>query len=276
MKNKILICITFFSSLAFSAIPEQYESIDCFAAREYITTVQYLRSQKDFGLNNKEILRYADEVSKGCTGSSQRFIKVAKVLTKMGIDTRSSLNSAIPFADKDDGYTDAFVEIYKLSYDPKYLDLDALNSMKLSVELASRYEGEIKVSVEDFKKLVDYCLTPGKMDLPKAQCASIAQEITQLGQNFNVPMAEVFIKTMSFMQTGDDEGPGLDRSNALKITKEILGFGPKAGENFENAFSFAVAKSGLGWSGKQAIAFAKRLAKRSLKQETQNLKPPKK
>lgn len=239
----------------------------CLAAREYITTVTYLRDNKDFGLSNKEIIDTADKVSTGCSGSSQRFIKVLTLLSKMGVDTRSSISSSLAFVDKDDKFTKVFIEIYRRAYDPKYLDLDVLTSMKISLKLSAQYTGNIDKSLKDFTALVDFCLKNQSMDLPRPICAKLATDIATLGQDFEKPIAKPFIKLIHFLQDHKN-GPKLDRNNSLKVAKNVIKFGPISVKNFEQAYNFAVSKKGLDYTIKQAIPFAIKISSRSIKLES--------
>ena len=102
MKKLILINLLICSGFAATPLtaPLEKKISNCLSAREYITTVNYFRTNKDFGLSEKEIQKTADKVSMGCSGASQRFIKIVKVLTKMGIDTRSSIENGFSFVNK--------------------------------------------------------------------------------------------------------------------------------------------------------------------------------
>lgn len=264
MKTLILFSVVLGSTLSFAANKDAKPIDNCLSAREYITTVNYFRKNKDFGLNEKEIQKIADKVSTGCSGASQRFIKVIKVLTKLGIDTRSSINNAYSFIDQTDDYTKVFIEVYKHAYDPKYMDLDALTAMKISLELSTQYKGDVKKSLKDYKHLVEFCLENKSMELPTPKCALVASKITKLGENFEKPIAKPFVKLIKFLQD-DKKGPKLDRNKSMKIAQEVISHGPYAFENFKQAFIFATSKSGLGKSVNQALPFAKTLAKRTIK-----------
>ena len=113
---KHLITLLIYSSIGFSNVTTLLkEKINCPSTKEYITTTLYLRDQKDFGLSEKEIQQTADKVSLGCVDSSDRFIKTLKLLTKLGIDTRSSLEIALELSAKSNAHAEAFIEIFKYS-----------------------------------------------------------------------------------------------------------------------------------------------------------------
>jgi hypothetical protein len=270
MKKLILINLLICSSFAATSTPKvkmEKAITDCLSAREYITTINYFRKNKDFGLSEKEIQLTADKVSMGCSGASQRFIKVVKVLTKMGIDTRSSIDNGFSFVNQNDDYTDVFIEIYKHTYDPKFLDLDALTSMRISLDLSTDYKGNVKKSLEDFKALVNFCLKNKSMELPTPTCARVAAKITRLGEDFKEPIAKPFIELIHFLQD-KKKGPMLNRNDAMKIAQEVIKSGPTAVKNFKQGYLFDVSKNGLGRTIKQALPLATSLANRTIKLES--------
>ena len=235
----------------------------CLSTREYITTFHFLKKNKDFGLSQEEINLTAHKVSKGCTGSSQRFINVLKVLTKMGIDTRSSIDYALNFTDKTDDYTQVFIEVFRRSYDPKYLNLDALTSLKMSLRLSKDYKGILKNSESDFKKLVEFCLKEEILKLSNPSCGQLSAKIAALGESFEDPLAKYYIEIVKFLQE-DKVGPKLDKNQTLNYAEKIITNGPQAVENFIQAYKFATNKKKLGYTDKQALTFSLTLAESSL------------
>ena len=207
----LLISIIFLTSIVgHSATPEALKLLSnddqCLSTREYITTYKFLKEKKEYGLKEEELQKAADQVSQGCSGASQRFINVLKTLVKLGVDTRSSMEYALNFIHKTDAYTEVFVEVFKLSYDPVYLNLDALTSLKMSLRLSKDYKGNLENSLSDFKELVDFCLDDDSMKLSVTQCGSTAAEITALGEKFEEPIAEYFIELLKFIQE-NKKGP---------------------------------------------------------------------
>ncbi|MBT4792378.1 MAG: hypothetical protein HON90_12475 [Halobacteriovoraceae bacterium] len=264
---KTLLIFVVLINSAFAAIcssPKKNDNL-CLSAREYITTLGFLRDRKEFGLNEAEIQKTSDSVSQGCSGASQRFINITKLLTKLGIDTRSSIKYALKFTAKSDKETKAFVEIFKNSYNPGYLDLDVLTSLKLSLKLANSPLSNVDNTLSDFKNLVHFCLNNQSMDLSKPACAKIATDITLLGQKFNQKLAKPFTKLMFFLQD-NKSGPKLNRGQALAIAQEVIQYGPLSFENFKQAFKLSLSKKGLNRSIQKSLVFAKKIAKRSLKE----------
>lgn len=240
------------------------ELVPCESAKEYVTTVEFLTEKKDFGLNKQQIYKIADEISKGCSGSSQRFIKVTKLLTRVGIDSSSAVSHGKKFASKDDSFVDAFVTIFKQTYSKNNLDLDALNSLKISLKLSLEFDGNIKSAVEDFDELVNFCKERKQMDLPLPQCAELATQVTRLGQKYKEEISGPFIKLIKFLEQSS-EGPKLSKNQVFKLAKQIIQYGPIASKNFIYAYKYAIDKKKLGFTQPQAIKFGQKMASRSFK-----------
>jgi hypothetical protein len=238
------------------------EMKSCESTKEYVTTVQFLRDKKDYGLKNSDILKIADQISLGCSGASERFIKVTTLLTKVGIDTKSSLETAKKFAAKGDSFVDAFITIFKQTYSSNELDLDALNAMNISTKLSVEFDGTVEHAVSDFNQLAEFCKDRKEMDLPVPQCAQMATRITRLGQKYDEPIAGPFIKLVRFLEESK-KGPGQPKNQVIKIAEKVIANGPLASENFINAYKYGVKKDGLGISDKDAIAFGIKMSKRS-------------
>src|SRR5688572_3898868 len=54
----------------------------CQSTREFVTTLEYLRDQKQLGLDEREGRKIAYEVAKGCTGAARRFQWSFEILLK--------------------------------------------------------------------------------------------------------------------------------------------------------------------------------------------------
>jgi len=266
MINKCMVLFLVFSSGLFAAKNKDSKSLkSCLSAREYITAIEFLRDFKDLQVTDKTARTYADYVSQGCSGAGQRFIKVATLLTKVGVDSKSALESARSFIHQSDKVVEAFIKTYKVSYEEDFLDLDALSAMRISLSLSSQFKGKPEIAREDFKQLAIYCKDKDKLDLPLPTCAKLATDIALLSEHFNKPIAKSFIDLLEFASQESD-GPGLDLKSALETSQELIKYGPKAHINFKQAYKYGVKKSGLGLSAKNALRFAKNIAKRSSKE----------
>lgn len=271
MKSRViillLVCISL-SELLYAKIKEE-KIISCPASKEYITTVRFLRAEKAMAMKEADILKVADEVSKGCKNASDRFIKITKVLNTVGIDANSAVKTALAFSQKEDINAKAFIEIFKQTYEEKFLNLDALNAMRISMKLSHDYTGEPEEVMKEFRKLVEFCKESKSLDLPLPLCAQVASKITLLGQNYEGSIAKAFIELMNFLESSK-KGPTVNRKKAIEISEKVLSFGPRAQKNFEQAFEFAVSKKGLGQTHERALSFAMTMAERSVKDNIKN------
>ena len=262
---KRIITLLILSTLCTSAFTrEKGPSKFCLSSKEFITTVIYLRSKKDFGLDEKSILKISDTVSRGCTNASDRFVKIMKVLTKIGIDTKSSLETAMEFSHKTDEHTQAFIEIFKYSYNPDKMDLDILASMKVALKLSLNFDGDVKIALKNYKKLVSFCLDHKNLGISSSQCAKLSQEIVSMGKGHQKLLASKFIRLVRFLQKSK-KGPKLPLLKAISKAKVIIGMGESAEKNFIQAFKFASSKKGLAYSDLKAMDLAEKLASRSTK-----------
>ncbi|MCO4753634.1 MAG: hypothetical protein KC478_04095 [Bacteriovoracaceae bacterium] len=244
--------------------------LECLSAREYITSFEYLRSNKEFGFKQSQMRKFANEVSKGCSGASSRFIKVAKLLTGVGIDSSEALNGALKFVNSKDEVVDVFVKIFKKVYEEDFLDLDASTAMKTSVRLSAQFNGDPKKGGKDFETIAHFCKSSDGLGLSLKDCAKLSMDVTVAGEKFNKRVSKVFIQLFKFL-SDDSDGPRLDISSSLKIAKELVAFGPLTFKNFKTAFEYGISEKGLGLPKKQALTLARTLASRSSLEVPSNL-----
>lgn len=235
----------------------------CLSTREYITTIRFLREKQEYGLSEKEMVLIADQTSMGCSGASQRFINVLSLLTKMGIDTRSSVKTALAFTDKKDKFAKVFIKIFRHVYDTKYLNQDIQTSLKISLDIVMGYTENVDKALKDFRKLVGFCLKDTSMGLATPKCAYLASEMTLLGKNYPSSIAKPFIELVYFLQN-DKNGPSLDRNSSIKLIRQVIKYGPVSVRNFKEAYAFAMSKKGLSLGLKGSLNFAKKMAERSV------------
>ena len=262
----VLIFVLFCVNVHAAKSPKtEYPYKNCLSAREYITTVNFLREKKEFGLSEKEISNVADQVSSGCSKASKNFIKILSVLNKMGIDTRTSLKFSIEIANKGEDHTHAFLKVFKQVYDPEYLDLDVLTSLNLSLKLANSNDPNVKKSLKDFKNLVEFCIENKSMELSSLKCANLATDVTVIGKQFRKPISKTFIELIEFIQN-DKEGPKLDRNASYQTAIKVIRNGELSSKNFKEAFIFASSKKGLKLPVADAVKFAIKISQKSMQQ----------
>jgi hypothetical protein len=238
----------------------------CLASREYITSVRYLRKQKTFSLDEKQIRSLADSVSKGCTGASKRFILITKLLVKTGLDSRSALLMGVKLSHKTEKEVKTFTYIFKRSFLKSFLDLDIKTSIDIAYMLADKFDGNHSNSQRTFNQILKLCNSRGQLDMPNRTCAKLAARVAKSGENYKKPLGSGFKKLFHYLIKID--GPNLPTFKAIEISENILKNGPTAAKNFIQAYRFGVAKKGLNITRGQAIDFAKKLASRTLEHVT--------
>ena len=256
-----------FSASVFAAKKKdikEYET-QCLASREYITSVRYLRKQKVFALDEKQIRSLADSVSKGCTGASKRFILVTNLLVKTGLDSKSALLMGVKLSDKTEKEVKTFTYIFKRSFLKSYLDLDIKTSIDIAYMLADKFDGDHSNSQRTFNQILKLCNSKGQLDMPNRTCAKLAARVAKAGANYKKPLGSGFRKLFHYLIKTD--GPNLPSFKAIEITEKILNNGPTASKNFIQAYRFGISKKGLNFNRGQAINFAKKMASRTVESD---------
>ena len=244
------------ASLKKSLKPVNYKY--CSSAKEYVTTYNYLDSQKkSYGLSQEEIKLTANEVSKGCEGAAGRFIKSFNLMSKVGLGGRSSLKTAVVLANSTDQQAEAFREIFLMAYLEKNLNLDMRTSYQLAKGLSVDYLGNTEISVKDFKSITSFCMKNKFSGLSFVSCAKIASEVIKSSQSFARSIAQDFIDTFLYIRKGDSLKLNISESMAMAV--EVVSTSPGAGENFKLAYEFGISKEGLNYSANQAVQFARKI-----------------
>ncbi|MBT3235317.1 MAG: hypothetical protein HN353_05145 [Bdellovibrionales bacterium] len=236
----------------------------CLSTREYITTLKFLRGRQEFQLPEKMRRTVADKVSLGCSGASQRFIDVTTLLVKSQLDGKSAVKIGISYALSDDQKTKSFITIFKQSFLSKYLDLDIFSAIKMAQGLSLEQHGNAAWIVKDFNRLVKFCIKKEGLDLPLPACAKMATTIASLGGKFKERIARPFLDLYHFLI--NKNGGGLPLHQALKISRQVIKMGPNAPKNFILAYKYGVRPKGMELSSIDAIAFATKMAKRSIQE----------
>lgn len=263
MKN-LIPAIILFSSAAMAKMPESKPET-CLSSREYITTLEFLRENKAFGLEEKDCRVVSSKVSEGCTGSSKRFIQVINVLTKAGVPSKLALETAQKFALSSDDTTAAFMTVFKGAFIDSLLDLDVSQALNVAMELSYSYEGNKKLAEKHFNKLVEFCMDKKSLDLPIPECARMSVRVIKSGSAFEFDITKDFIDLFNYL--GDQSKSNLPTFEALKVAEHVVKYGPEAKKNFTQAYEYAISKSGMEASQKDAIEFGKTMASRSVKTE---------
>lgn len=236
--------------------------LTCPATDEYIATHKFLRDQAPISLDENTIRKLAGEVSRYCEGATERFKNTLILMTDLGVGLKPSLEISLKMAADTRQTQTAFVEILKSSYLTEYLDF----SFKDAINLAYRYsvyaEGNPSVIQKDFTSLVRFCKDQQSLGLPLETCAQYAVELSKVSIFFPDGLFDDFLKVYNELRKSGRFA--LSVKDSLKVTYDILSYGPLAADNFIKSFDYA--EKHLSLAGKDALDFALDMAGRSLNQ----------
>lgn len=262
---RALLFLTLVATACSSPAPKPVTTNACYSSREYITTMEFIRGQKDFALNEKQTRELANKVSTGCTGASKRFIQVTKVLVKSGLPSQTAIETGVKYALTGDEAFNAFMTIFKSSYLESLLDLDLKLSLDISTELSQSYKGKNRIIEKEFSQLVEFCVDRKSLDLPLVDCAKTATRVLKSGEDYEFKIGKDFIDVFNFVtEKGKANIPTYE---AMAVAENVVKFGPEAKTNFINAYEYGIDKKGLDYTVTDAIEFGKTMASRSIKKE---------
>ena len=245
-------------STPFFSVSFASDTTDCLTTREFITTLEFLRSDENFKMKDTEAQDISFAVSAGCTGSAKRFIRIAKTLSTAGANRKSATEVALPFAKLTDDQTDAFVSAFKLSIAEDSLDLDFQDSAKIALSISKDYSGDLKFARKDFEKIVELCTDTGRFAVARKDCGPFAARIARSGAKWEKGAAEPFLETLEFLIS--EKGPALSGFQALEWSEKVTTQGPSAKENFKQAYQYAISTGGLKLNRNEAVQFAVKMA----------------
>ncbi len=239
---------------------------DCLTTREFITALEYIRSNEDFRLREPEATELALKISDGCTGSASRFIRVANLLLKSGLNRRDATEWSLKFAIDRDARTEAFISAFKRAYLEEFLDLDIGTALRIAAAVSLEFDGDLKRVRQDFERLVDFCSSGTKgFPLPHIQCGEFAAGLAKKGMPWSGGISKPFLRVYDFLLAED--GAALTTADAFRTADAIVTSGPRAPENFIQAFRYASSSAGLSLPQKDAVRFAEKLAIRPPKND---------
>jgi hypothetical protein len=229
----------------------------CTYAREFITTLEFLRNHKDLAIPEKEAQALAMKMTEGCTGAAERFIKITSVLLQSGVSANNALETGIQFSLKTDAQMRAFNSIFLNSFSEDGLALDIKTSLDLARSLLDEFKGDVPAVAQDFEKLIQFCMNEKELNLPRAKCGVFSARVARRGQNFGGSIFDSFVKTFRFLQS--EVGPDLSTPQALDLAEELIDGGKTTIDNFTQAYRYGVSTKGLSLPIAEAIAFARKM-----------------
>jgi hypothetical protein len=253
-----LIMILLWSGLlgtgAFPAEPRK----TCDSAREFITALEFFRTEVDFRVAEPEARDLAWKVANGCTGAARRFIRTAKALAAAGVDRKDSSRFALQFSAATDPQADAFVTVFRSGLASDGLDLSLSDSLKLALALSDGFPGDLERARKDFEALALYCADTTKVGLTRSSCADMAAKIVKGSAHWDTSVSRDWIDAFEFLKS--PQGPGLLTSDAARLAEELVLQGKAGSSNFRQSYLYAVSDGGLQMTRDAAIAFARKLA----------------
>lgn len=251
------------SSISVAKEAAQQNIQGCESAKEYITTLEYIRAHQEFALKEDEARKVADQVSKGCSGSAQRFVRVVNLLSKASLSSKDAFELGKRFALLDDEKAEAFIVIFREGYAQEYLDLDIRSAMDVALLLSETFDGRSMDAQKDFQKIVSFCVEKKGLDLPKQKCSTIAARVAAKSAKFGTSIAPSFLELFHFLKSSD--GPGISTVSALQLAEDLIQYGPLAAKNYQRAFTYASSEGGLKMPAKDSMSFAHQITSRSFK-----------
>lgn len=260
--KKLIIIISIFSSVVVYA--DQKKVYNCTPSKEYITTYNFLKDQKQLELPEEQIEKVSLKVSTGCKNAAKRFIETFSILIKSEAGSEAAIKYAIKLANHSDEYQSIFIDIFVSSFSRDQLDLDLNSSLKLASRLSVDFKGDLKTVKEDFNELTEFCLSK-KLNMSYSQCAVLAQRVVLYSEEYKKPVAKAFIDAYTYLSSNPKIN--MDRQSAIKQAESLTQLSPLAFENFKTAFEFQQKKYTL----KDSLAFANKMAKHTIHIDNERL-----
>jgi hypothetical protein len=229
----------------------------CASAREFVTSLEFLRTHEDLKLPEPEARKVAEKVALGCEGAAGRFIRIATLLVRAGLTGKESLQVALRFADREDREAEAFVSIFKRAFAEEYLDLDLGDAVKVALSLSRDFPGDRDAARKEFERLVEFCVKRQPVGLARPSCGGFAARAASKAIAWNGKGASAFEEGYDFLVSAS--GPNLSTPDALTLSESLLEVGPGAFDNFRQAYLYASSEKGLGAGREESLRFARRI-----------------
>ena len=260
---KLLFFLLFISQLVFGADESTKKIIPCLSTREFITTMEFLRAHKEYGVAESETRVTALKVSEGCTGASKRFIQVTNVLVKAGVPSGKAFETALKFSHTTDELTQAFLSVFKGAFIESLLDLNIHQALTIALEVSESYSHDSKLGEKNFSQLVEFCVDKKSLDLPLLECARLSARIMKNGAQYSFNISSEFISLFHYLT--EPNKSNLPTFKALEVSEYVTKFGPESKGNFIQGLEYALSKEGLDKPFQDALEFAKLMASKSIK-----------
>lgn len=239
---------------------------DCASTKEFVTAFNFLRDQKELAIKEPDARNLASKVAGGCSGAAKRFVETANLLIKAKIDSRNTLLLATDIALSTDEKADTFALVFRKAYLSEYLDMDLHSSIKIAQDLSTKFNGSQKQVQKSFEKLVEFCVSNDKLDLPRPKCGQLAAKIASYSENYREPIADKYIEAVEYLISKDKANITL--YEAMNVAADVAAISPHAINNFIKGYEYGMSKSGLNLTKKEALQFGKNMAEKTVLKET--------
>lgn len=248
-------------------LKKKMEGRNCPSAKEYIATLNYIRGTKEFQATEEQAKDIAKSVVKGCEDSGKRFIQISQLLIRSGVLPQNALPIAIEYAQATPEEASSFVAIFRNAFASDKLDLDMQAALNMARSLSRNAEGDTATMEKDFIALVKFCTREDELGLPRPACGSMAQRVILSGQPYLGSVADQFIAAYRFIVNDSSDSPHLTTGDALRLAEELIKISPASVSNFKQAYQFAISEKGMKLGQSDAIAFAKDLASKTVRNQ---------
>lgn len=232
-------------------------AVVCESTKEFISSVEYLRTQKFLILPDNEILKTALLVSENCNGAAYRFGRILSTLVASGVDHEHARHFAVTYSREDNESVEAFISLFQGLVLEKKFNLpfyQAFETAKFFAESAKGNKAELK---KDFLGFLGFCFEDmNGILLSLEQCRSLSFSYLKLHTDYPKGVFPEFKILYNFLR--NEKETGLSISNALAITQTILHNGPGAQKNFIDSYRYGLNK--LNMKPVQSLALAYKLA----------------
>jgi hypothetical protein len=267
----ILIGFTLTSSNSFAKlnvaptteVPNKYI---CASSKEYLTIIRYFDSHKDLLQTSAQAKEIADEISKGCNGAADRFVRVFETLTKVELSGNTSRNVGVLLSNKPDKMVDNFLTIFRVAYVESELNLTASKALEIARKLSFDFPGHFEIAKSSFLKLLGFCKTEN-LNISLPQCSEFMADVVLESAPVGVDVFATFTESFRYIRNHKDLKISVPK--ILLHSKTIASYGPRALENFTEFFEFATSEKGLGERNDKALEKALEIARR-----TEDRRPP--
>ena len=250
-----ILSVLVFSPFLFADAP-----VLCPSSKEYIRTLEYLRSTQVVKISEPAARDVASEISKGCLGSADRFQDSLELLKKVGFSDVGAIKKALEFSREPVPVQKAFFEVFQVVYGSEFFDLSFQAAHDLALTYSRNYPGDLKTIAADFTAFSRFCLS--EKSLARQACAELIMEMARVSDLFEHGVYGEFDQLMkSFLE---DPLFQVSIKEALQLTREILRYGPQAPANFRKGFDYALSAKGLKLENRKAVEFGLKMAAHSL------------